>query len=370
MSFSGVVVETAMNVTFPALMEEFSVTTATVQWITTGYLLMLALVIPASSYLKRRFAMKALFLTAALLFLLGTVLAAAAPSFSWLLGGRLIQGVGTGLALPLMFNIVLEQAPLDKMGLMIGVASLITAVAPAVGPFAGGAIVEAFGWRMIFVVLLPLLFLSLVFGVTSIRQVSELVRISFPWLEYLLLVCAFACFIFALTGASSAGWFSAHTLGLLAAAAVCAAAFYFHCKSTQAPLIRVQVFRCAPFTLSMLAIVCVQMICLGIGFLIPNYAQLVLHQNAFAAGCLLLPGCGRGGLTVQRSIAGPFRRKAPHSNRKPGNSVCGGVFRCLYPAAECCYVFGYLSLFCLWSGLFYGQQHDQRPAPAQCGAEC
>ena len=74
MSFSGVVVETAMNVTFPALMEEFSVTTATVQWITTGYLLMLALVIPASSYLKRRFAMKALFLTAALLFLLGTVL--------------------------------------------------------------------------------------------------------------------------------------------------------------------------------------------------------------------------------------------------------------------------------------------------------
>lgn len=291
MSFSGVVVETAMNVTFPALMEEFSVTTATVQWITTGYLLMLALVIPASSYLKRRFAMKALFLTAALLFLLGTVLAAAAPSFSWLLGGRLIQGVGTGLALPLMFNIVLEQAPLDKMGLMIGVASLITAVAPAVGPFAGGAIVEAFGWRMIFVVLLPLLFLSLVFGVTSIRQVSELVRMSFPWLEYLLLVCAFACFIFALTGASSAGWFSAHTLGLLAAAAVCAAAFYFHCKGTQAPLIRVQVFRCAPFTLSMLAIVCVQMICLGIGFLIPNYAQLVLHQNAFAAGCLLLPGC-------------------------------------------------------------------------------
>lgn len=252
---------------------------------------MLALVIPASSYLKRRFAMKALFLTAALLFLLGTVLAAAAPSFSWLLGGRLIQGVGTGLALPLMFNIVLEQAPLDKMGLMIGVASLITAVAPAVGPFAGGAIVEAFGWRMIFVVLLPLLFLSLVFGVTSIRQVSELVRMSFPWLEYLLLVCAFACFIFALTGASSAGWFSAHTLGLLAAAAVCAAAFYFHCKGTQAPLIRVQVFRCAPFTLSMLAIVCVQMICLGIGFLIPNYAQLVLHQNAFAAGCLLLPGC-------------------------------------------------------------------------------
>ena len=107
-----------MNVTFPTLMEEFSVTIATVQWITTGYLLLL----------------------------------------------------------------------------------------------------------------LPLLLLSLVFGVTSIRQVSESERMPFPWLEYLLLACAFVCFIFALTGAASAGRLGAHTLGLFAAAAVCAAAFCFHCK--------------------------------------------------------------------------------------------------------------------------------------------
>ena len=78
--------------------------------------------------------------------------------------------------------------------------------------------------------LLPLLLLSLVFGVTSIRQVSEPERMPFPWLEYLLLACAFVCFIFALTGAASAGRLGAHTLGLFAAAAVCAAAFCFHCK--------------------------------------------------------------------------------------------------------------------------------------------
>ena len=235
--------------------------------------------------------MKALFLTAALLFLLGTVLAAAAPSFSWLLGGRLIQGVGTGTGAAADVQHCARAGTAGQNG-----ADDRGSVADYGGGSRGGTLCRRRYCGSVrlahdFVVLLPLLFLSLVFGVTSIRQVSELVRMSFPWLEYLLLVCAFACFIFALTGASSAGWFSAHTLGLLAAAAVCAAAFYFHCKGTQAPLIRVQVFRCAPFTLSMLAIVCVQMICLGIGFLIPNYAQLVLHQNAFAAGCLLLPGC-------------------------------------------------------------------------------
>lgn len=134
MSFSGVVVETAMNVTFPTLMEEFGIGTSTVQWITTGYLLVLACIIPASSYLKKRFTTKTLFVTAIILFIIGTVMAMTAPVFSVLLAGRIIQGVGTGIALPLMFNIVLEQVPEKRLGLMMGIASLITAMAPAVGP--------------------------------------------------------------------------------------------------------------------------------------------------------------------------------------------------------------------------------------------
>lgn len=120
MSFSGVVVETAMNVTFPSLMEEFQIGTSSVQWITTGYLL---------------------------------VLAAVTPVFSLLLLGRLIQGVGTGIALPLMFNITMEQVPEEKLGVMMGTASLITAMAPAVGPSLGGFIVNHFGWRMVFILL-------------------------------------------------------------------------------------------------------------------------------------------------------------------------------------------------------------------------
>lgn len=154
MSFSGVVVETAMNVTFPSLMEEFQIGTSSVQWITTGYLLVLAVIIPTSSYLKKRFRMKSLFMTAIILFIIGTVLAAVTPVFSLLLLGRLIQGVGTGIALPLMFNITMEQVPEEKLGVMMGTASLITAMAPAVGPSLGGFIVNHFGWRMVFIALL------------------------------------------------------------------------------------------------------------------------------------------------------------------------------------------------------------------------
>ena len=146
MSFAGVVVETAMNIAFPALMTEFGVSTARVQWITTGYLLVLAAIMPISSLLNRRFRTRSLFLAAMALFVAGTVLCAAAPRFDLLIGGRLIQGVGTGIALPLMFNVVLKQAPLDRLGTMMGVATLITAIAPAVGPSLGGYLIGALGW--------------------------------------------------------------------------------------------------------------------------------------------------------------------------------------------------------------------------------
>ena len=94
MSFSGVVVETAMNVTFPTLMHEFNIGTSLVQWITTGYLLVLALIIPTSAYLKRRFSTRSLFTAAISSFLAGTLLAAWSPYFNVLLIGRLLQGIG------------------------------------------------------------------------------------------------------------------------------------------------------------------------------------------------------------------------------------------------------------------------------------
>lgn len=312
MSFSGVVVETAMNVTFPTLMKEFHVGTSTVQWITTGYLLVLAIIIPASSWLKRRFRTKTLFTSAITLFLAGTVLCAGAPVFGLLLTGRLIQGIGTGIALPLMFNIVLEQAPYDKMGLMMGIASLITAIAPAVGPSLGGMIVNALGWRMIFVVLLPLLLLSLVFGITSIRQVSITEKIPFSWIEYLLLAIGFVCVIFAINKASDFGWISVPVLLLLAAGCVALVLFCKVSRRASAPLIRIQVFRTVPFSLSVLAILLLQFICLAMGFLIPNYAQLVIGENAFISGCLLLPGCIAG------AALAPFSgRLLDHAGAKP-----------------------------------------------------
>lgn len=110
MSFCGVIVETAMNITFPTLMVEFGVATNTVQWLTTLYLLVVASMVPLSATLKRRFKTKNLFLVAISFFIIGVALDGIAPAFWVLLLGRAVQGLGTGIALPLMFNIILNYS--------------------------------------------------------------------------------------------------------------------------------------------------------------------------------------------------------------------------------------------------------------------
>ncbi|CAK7056626.1 MAG: putative transport protein HsrA [Desulfovibrio sp.] len=291
MSFAGVLIETAMNVTFPTLMTEFGIGTSLVQWITTGYLLVLAIIIPASSFLKRRFTSKSLFIAATSFFLAGTLLCAAAPTFCLLLFGRIIQGIGTGIALPLMFNIVLEQVPINKLGFMMGVASLITAVAPAVGPSLGGLIAHAFGWRMIFIALIPFLLAAFIMGIVSIRQVKPTENIPFEFTGYVLVAISFTCFIFGTSMASTCGWVSLQVIGLLSISIAAIILFYRRCEKLASPLLRVQVFHNTGFVVSMLVLVLLQLTILALGFLIPNYAQIVSGENPFVAGCLLLPGC-------------------------------------------------------------------------------
>lgn len=303
MSFTGVVVETSMNVTFPTLMKQFQVDTAMVQWITTGYLLVLSVIIPLSSFLKKRFYMKQLFIFAISIFIAATVMCMTASNFWLLLLGRLLQGIGTGIALPLMFNIVLEQAPYEKMGFIMGIASLVTAIAPAVGPSFGGLIVNTLGWRMIFAFLLPLLFVSMILGIYAIRQSSRTEKIAFDVFGYLLLAACFICFIFAINLASSFGWVSIPVTGLFLISFAALILFIRRSGKKDKPLIDIHVFQSRKFNFSILFMILIQFICLGIGFILPNFSQLVSGENALTAGCILLPGCIIG------AVLNPFTGK-------------------------------------------------------------
>lgn len=173
MAFIGVLIETSMNVTFPTLTKQFHVDLNTIQWVTTGYLLMVSLVIICSSYLKGRFKERNIFMSGAILAIVGDLVCALAGNFSILLLGRLIQAMGTGISLPLLFNIILERAPMAKRGVFMGLGGLIISLAPALGPTFGGIVVYFLSWRDIFWIVLPLMIIGLIMGL-AIEQITPL----------------------------------------------------------------------------------------------------------------------------------------------------------------------------------------------------
>ncbi|AKP67857.1 DHA2 family efflux MFS transporter permease subunit [Companilactobacillus ginsenosidimutans] len=290
LSFSGVVVETATNVTFPTLMKEFSVNTSAVQWMTTGYLLVASIMMPLSAYLKTNFTSKKLFITAASSFIIGLALDALAPAFSLLVLGRVIQGIGAGIALPLMFNIILEQAPASKIGLLMGVGTLITAIAPAIGPTFGGLIVNSLGWRSIFIILIPLVVIALFIGAFAIQQITPPEKTKLNIIDILLVSVAFIGLIIGFSNLSAVaqnpvGFWIPLVVGVIALIL-----FIYKSTHSNSPLIDLKILKNHKYSEHLGAFFLVQLGALGMSFVLPNYVQLVNMKTALVAGLLVLPG--------------------------------------------------------------------------------
>ena len=294
MSFCGVIVETSMNIAFPTLMREFGVSTNVISWMTSIYLLAISIIVPISAILKSSYKTKNLFLTANVLFLLGLIVDAIAPSFVFLLLGRVIQGIATGIALPLMFNIILEQVPKSKIGTMMGVGNLITGAAPALGPTFGGIVINSLGWRWVFYLLIPFIIISLLLGLWGIQQKSELVKQKIDVPGFLLIAIFFSGAIYGFSNLSS-GNILEIVLPLIFVV-IAAILLVKRTKSLEHPLLKLDLLKNKYFAATVLGFFLIQMISLGNAFLLPNYIQLTNNSTAMTAGLLVLPAGAVGAI--------------------------------------------------------------------------
>lgn len=291
MSFAGVLIETAMNVTFPTLIEEFSLSTSIVQWITTIYLLMISIVVPLSTYLHRNFSIRSLFFVSNMAFLAGLITDFLAPNFTILLLGRLLQGIATGIALPLMFHIILTYAPLNQRGTMMGLGTLTTSIAPAIGPTYGGILTSNLSWHYIFIFLVPVLLLSLILGLYAIpeNKVIKTGRLDFLSLLGLILLFSGSLIFLSLLG-KPISW------PALLIGASGALVFYRRTIKLEQPLLKLTVFKNKAFRLFLFSFLVYQFLLLGISFVLPNFIQIVQDQSAFIAGLAMLPGAAIGAI--------------------------------------------------------------------------
>lgn len=171
--------ENLVNMALVAIMGDFSIDAVAAQWLVTGYMIAVTVVVTCMAYLYRRLSMRALFFAAAALSIAGSAGGLLAPSFPLLLAARLVQAVGTGVFIPLMMNVIVDRVPHERLGTYLAIGSAMITIGPATAPIVTGFMVSDLGWRSVFLVPLAAAVALTVAGIFVVRGGRELERARF-----------------------------------------------------------------------------------------------------------------------------------------------------------------------------------------------
>ncbi|WP_309128323.1 DHA2 family efflux MFS transporter permease subunit [Microbacterium sp.] len=328
-AFVVILNETIMGVALPRLMVDLDITAATAQWLTTGFLLTMAIVIPLTGFLLARFPLRSLFITAMSLFAAGTLIAAVAPGFEMLLAGRVVQASGTAIMMPLLFTTVLNVVPATHRGRMMGVISIVIAVAPAVGPTVSGVILSALDWRWMFWLVLPIVVIALALGAVWVRNITETRHARFDALSVVLSALGFGGLVFGLSsiGESASGHAPVPVWIPLVVGAASLAVFVvrqLRLQKSDSALLDLRTFTSRSFSLAVVLVVVVMAALFGSLILLPIYLQQVLALDTLAVGLMLLPGGILMGV-IAPIVGSLFDRYGPRPLVLPGMVVAAGA---------------------------------------------
>lgn len=294
--FVGLFSETALNMALGNLMTEFNVVSSTVQWITTGYLLTMGILIPVSAILIQWFSTRQLFVASLLFSIAGAMVSGIAPTFSVLILGRVIQAIGTGLLIPLMFNTILIIFPIYKRGTIMGLVGLVMMSAPAIGPATAGLIIEVLSWNWILWLLIPFLAFSLVYGLLFVQNVTELTKPKIDVLSIVLSTIGFGGIVYGFSIAGHRGWGSPLVIGTLIIGLTSLLIFASRQFKITNPMLDLRILKYPVYTLALLSVSATFMIILSSMILLPLYLQIGLGLSALTAGLILMPGGALNGI--------------------------------------------------------------------------
>lgn len=297
-AFVVILNETVLAVALPALMQDLQISATTAQWLTAGFMLTMAVVIPTTGFLLERLPHRVVFIMALSLFTCGTALAAIAPGFVVLMAGRVIQACGTALLLPLLMTTVLTVVPAERRGSVMGMISVVISVAPAVGPTISGIVLQALSWRWLFLIMLPIGALALVVGAVLMPPMGTPRKVKLDFPSVLLSVFGFGGLVMGLSGFGHHGSGSGHGGGIppipaLAVGVIALSVFVWRQLRLQREdraLLDLRPFKEFTFTISLVMMIVSFSTLFGVIILLPMYMQKVLEYSTLTTGLALLPG--------------------------------------------------------------------------------
>lgn len=289
-AFITILNQTLLVTAVPVIMADLKIPFSTAQWLTTGFFLVNGIMIPISAFLINKFTTRKLYMTAMLLFTLGTIVAALSTVFPMLLTGRILQASGAGIMMPLSQVILLQMFTVENRGKAMGLFGLIIGFAPAIGPTLSGYIVEFWPWRTLFIIITPLAALNVVFAYFFMRNVTEQTDPKVDVLSILLSTLGFGGLLYGFSVAGVNGWMSVEVLVPIFAGILIVGFFVRRQFTLPQPILEIRVLKNQYFLMATLIGIIVFVSMVSANNIVPVLMQNMLGFTAFQSGLALLPG--------------------------------------------------------------------------------
>lgn len=273
----------------PAIMADMQISATTVQWLTSGYSLTEAVVIPLAAFLMGRFDTRKLFLGGMSIFAVGSIISAVSPVFGLLLLGRVLQACATGFVMPMVFSVILLIIPREKRGGAMGAIGLIIGFAPTIGPSLSGVLVDTVGWRAIFGIVAVCAVLVVLYAAKAVKPYGDFKRSRFDVPSFLLSTIGLICLLYGLSSLSSSTNLVVNIVLIIVGVALLAtyATRQLHLEQ---PMLRVDILKVRNYRTAVICVAVFQATVMGVGTVMPLYIQGALGESATISGLTLLPG--------------------------------------------------------------------------------
>lgn len=299
-TFITVLNQTLVTPALPSIMAEMSVSASTAQWLTTGFTLVNAIMIPVTAYLTDRYSTRNLFIVAMLIFSAGSACAGWGPNFIILLAGRLLQAAGAGILMPMVMTVIMLTFPPEKRGFASGLFGIVIAFAPAFGPSAAGFIIDVYNWHVLFWIIVALSLAVTAASLFALERTSmESRSVTLDKISLAQSTIGFGSLLY---GLSSIGSFGINPLDIsITLIGIVVLVFFFRRQlHMDSPMLQVRVLENRKFLVGTVIGMLVQGSLLAAGILMPIYLQTYLGYSATVSGLLLMPGA------ILMGIMGPI----------------------------------------------------------------
>ncbi len=299
-TFVTVLNQTVITPAQPSIMAEMGIDASTVQWLTTGFTLVNAIMIPVTAYLTDKHSTKILYIISMGIFAISSLMAGLAPNFAVLLVGRLLQAAGAGILMPMVMTVLMLTFPVERRGSAMGIFGIVIAFAPAIGPSVAGLVIDSYGWRLMFYAISILIAVVILISIFVLKKAEPLnPSAQLDKISVLLSTVGFGALLYGFSTIGSVGLNVADGIITLVGIVVLVLFFRRQLKMEQ-PMLNVRVLTNRRFLIGTVIGMIVQASLLAAGVLMPIYLQSYMGYSATVSGLVIMPGA------ILMGIMNPF----------------------------------------------------------------